>query len=243
MIKNNIIVLTPVYNGKKHIQRFIEKNYDTVDGFVFLDDGSTDGTFDDILTCDKVLAVYNREDNSGFNDLDNRQTILDYMLNDKTFIETHSPEWYVWLDVDEVIYPSFSIGVNLDRKVIEFPLVHLWNDEEHYNTEYPISRNGIQYKYRGFKANPNLWTGLTPVSTVNKNLHFNLIPYKFDVNDIIEVDNAFILHYANVDKEEREFRYKRYKEIDAKGNNLGFGYKHLLKDNPRTKHISTLLNG
>ena len=242
MIKNNIIAVTPVYNGRKHIQRFIEKNYDTVDGFVFLDDGCTDGTFDQILTCDKVLAVYTREKNSGFNDFDNRQLILDYVLKDETFIETHSPEWYVWLDVDEVIHPSFSIGANLDRKVIRFPLVHLWNDDEHYNTEYPASRNGIQYKDRGFKANSNLWAGLQLLNLPNKNLHFNLIPYLYDRNDIIDVDTTVILHYANVDKEERERRYKRYKEIDKDGNNLGFGYKHLLNDNPKVEHISTLIN-
>lgn len=241
MGKTNIIAVTPVYNGKRHIKRFIEKNYNSVDGFVFLDDGCTDGTFDEIFTCDKILAIYSREKNSDFNDLDNRQLILDYILKDRTFIYTHEPEWYVWLDVDEVIYPSFSIAINLDQKVLRFPMVHLWNDEEHYNTEYPASQKGIQYKDRGFKANPNIWTGIAPRSDYNEKLHFNLIPYQYKEYDIIYPDDVYLLHYANVSKDERIVRYTRYKEIDPKGNNLGFGYEHLLKDNPKTEHISKLL--
>lgn len=241
MIKNNIIALTPVYNGKKYIHQFIEKNYDTVDGFVFFDDGSTDGTFDEIFKCDKVLGIYSRETNSGFDDFDNRQTLLNF-LDDSSFMENHSPEWYVWLDVDEVIYPSFSIDASVGGTVIKFPMVHLWNSKEEYNTEYPASRNGIQRKYRGFKADPKMWTGLQLLSIPNKKLHFNLIPYNYDMTDVITVDNAYILHYANVDKEDRLFRYKRYKEIDVHGNNLGIGYEHLLNDNPITNNISTLLN-
>lgn len=232
---DRVVVLTPVYNGKKYIKQFLEKHSPFVDGFVFLDDGSTDGTFDDVNSSKVIKIIKKERTNDDFDDAENRNILLNEARKIKC-------RWFLWIDIDEILYvPNNNVFRNIDHSynILVLPKIHLWNSEHYYNSEYPYSNKGIQYKQRGFNRSIFEYRLATPFRREDK-LHFSLLPIdKNNVNDYI-VQKCVIIHYANLHKEDRILRYNMYHHLDKNLSNQSIGYDHLLNHSPSLGSVEKL---
>jgi hypothetical protein len=227
---SKIICLTPVKNGEVYIKNFFKENDVYIDFYIFLNDNSIDTTVSLLKENPKVLSILHRESADIFDDLINRNLLL---TEAQKF--ANSSDWIIWLDIDEVLFNFKITDTNSIHGVLNLQMVHLWNSTTYYNTEYPYSDKGIQYKIRGFKVN-NLVNWILP--STNR-LHFPLLPSNYN-NENILIPNGYILHYANVTKENREARYIRYKKDDPDNKFQSIGYNHLLNHNPKLNSIFTL---
>lgn len=225
---NNIICLTPVRNGSKFIKKFFEYNYDLFDGFLFLDDGSSDNTYE-LLQTEKTIDILQKEFVDDFNDAENRNLLLDSA-------KTIDSRWFMWLDIDELIYPNLDITEFNDNDVITINLVHLWNSMEEYNSEYPYSNNGLQRKCRIF--NKRILNNNYRFDSDRK-LHFSLLDENLYENSSI-IHNSYILHMGHMDMDNRIRKYNLYMEKDDK-NYQPIGYGHFLNHNAITSNVKDLI--
>lgn len=227
---SKVICLTPIKNGEAYIENFFKENDPYVDFYIILDDNSTDTTLSLLKDRPKVLSILNRERADLFDDLLNRNILL---AEAEKF--ANNLDWIVWLDIDEVLYKFEMPITDSPYSVLNFKLVHLWNSTTFYNTEYPYSNQGIQYKLRGFRVDNSICWKLPSVNR----LHFSLLPPNFNQQTKI-VPNGYILHHANITKERREARYLRYRKDDTDNKFQPTGYEHLLNDNPTLDNIANL---
>lgn len=217
------LLLVQSYNEEKQITAFLENVSAYFDGIVLLDDESTDDTYKLAKHPSLVLKV--KKKRYGFNDLENRNILLDIA----SFFNT---EWLAFMDVDERIdrrYADFNFMNDREIEVGIFRLVHVWNDEKVYNADYPYSEGGVQQKYRMFRNK-----GRMQIVTEKKCLHFQLTPYY----EKICVTNILLLHYGNMLEEERLKKYRFYSVEDVEGDQQS--YEHLVCPHPCLKEIEKI---
>ena len=218
------LLLVQSYNEEKQIVAFLENASAYFDGIVLLDDESMDDTYKLAKHPSLVLKV--KKKRCRFNDLENRNILLDIA----SFFNT---EWLAFMDVDERIdarYADFSFMNDKKVEVAIFRLVHLWNDENVYNADYPCSKDGIQQKYRMFRNK-----GRMQIVTDKKCLHFQLTPYY----EGIFVTKILLLHYGNMRKEERLRKYRLYSVEDVEKDQ--HSYEHLVCSNPCLKEVEKII--
>ena len=218
------LLLVQSYNEEKQITVFLKNVSSYFDGIILLDDESTDDTYKLARHPSLVLKV--KKKRHGFNDLENRNILL----NIASFFNT---EWLAFIDVDERIdakYANFSFLNDREIEVAIFRLVHLWNDEKMYNADYPCSEGGIQQKYRMFRNK-----GRMQIVTDKKSLHFQLTPYY----ERVFVTNILLLHYGNLQEEERLMKYRFYSLEDV--NKDQHSYEHLINSNSCLKEVEKIV--
>ena len=197
-----ILLLVQSYNEHKRIGKFLDFITDKVDGIILLDDDSTDNTYD-IAKNEKIIIKVQKH-RTQFNDLENRNILLDLAAFVKYKIA-------VFLDVDEVLDQRYC---RLDKYIHEndidaylIPYIHLWDNENCYNTQYPNSIDGFCFRYKMFR---NL--GHMQIAANNGRLHFHQVPTLARTgiaNDIL------IKHWGLLTKNDREVKYKFYKNVDT----------------------------
>lgn len=218
------LLMVQSYNEEKQITTFLENVSPYFDGIILLDDESSDNTYK--LAKHPSLVLKIKKKRSGFNDLENRNILL----NIASFINT---EWLAFMDVDERIdarHADFKFMDDNRVDVAIFRLVHLWNDEKKYNADYPCSKDGVQEKYRMFRNK-----GRMQIVTDKKNLHFQLTPYY----EKVFVTNILLLHYGNMLEEERLQKYQFYKVMDTERDQLS--YEHLVTPDPCVKDVEKII--
>jgi hypothetical protein len=216
--KLKIICLTPIYNEEKNILRFLKNNSSFVDGFIFLDDCSSDNSLD-LLKHEKILKIIKKEQRDNFDDLENRNLLLKEVQN-------YDVDWILFLDADEDLYlPQLaefrSFLEETHFEVIKFKRVHLWDSTKEYRLDYPYSYEGIQFRERLFRKKENM-------EITGGRLHFSPVPYKSSLT----INSEFVmLHYGFLSKEDRLKKYNDYtKKYDS---NLKYqkSYEHFLDEN------------
>lgn len=215
--KYNRILLVQSYNEECIINEFLIHMANYFDGFILLDDGSNDATFE--IADHKKLLLKVKKTRTTFNDLENRNICLDLA----SFLMS---EWFCFMDTDERFdkrYSDFSKHIDTQKNIISFGIVHLWDKENIYNAEYPETNLGISHKLRMFRN-----IGHCQITTNKMKLHFLLVPY-FD--DIEHVDILF-LHYGMLTKEDRLLKHSLYTKEDRDKDQ--YSYMHLLRDNAKT---------
>lgn len=209
-----LLLLVQCYNESKWINDFLNDTAKYFDGVILLDDGSTDNTFE-IAHNDKLFLKVKKQ-RVCFNDLENRNILLDL----SSFFKY---EIAAFIDVDERIDSRFSDFRTLlsDEQATGYILsfVHLWNDENMYNTEYPITHNGIGFKYRAFRN-----IGHAHIYSDRGKLHFLPIPTKAKM----KVAPILIKHYSTIDAKQRHQKYEFYNIEDTEHSQSC--YEHFLND-------------
>ncbi len=97
-----IVALLPVRNGGNDLDDWFAGMRDVVDGVIALDDGSTDDTASRLRAeplVRQVLANRVRPDETGWDDRDNRQRLLEAAVD-------AGADWVLWLDSDERLVPG-----------------------------------------------------------------------------------------------------------------------------------------
>jgi len=217
------ILLVQCHNEKKRIPDFINKNSKFFDAIIFLDDESEDGSYD-YINHDKLLLKVQKA-RSTFNDLENRNILL-------SLVSFFNTDWIVFLDIDEIIderFSDFSFVDNPHISVVGLQLIHLWNDENFYNKDYPYSKKGIQVHYRMFRN-----IGYSQILTNKRGLHFPLVPY---IKDKF-YSNVLIKHYGHLDKVTRERKFIFYNKVDRFKDQED--YSHFNNHNPALGNIKEI---
>lgn len=221
-----VVLLTMVYNCEKFIERFISEVSPIVNGMIFLDDGSTDTTYER-LSGEKVLFKIRAERGSSMLFLERRNLEFLYQQLKKKRV---SCSWVIWLDADELprhddvswnsLIEKLRHSSNPDT-VVAFPFVHLLDDEEHYWGNYPQTNRGVFFRSRMFRYNP-----ARPFWGLGKSRHPSHIPFKYRKTDIIQ-SSLLIKHFGNISRNDRERRYHRYRFNDPQNRYQQIGYDHL----------------
>ncbi len=102
-----IVALLPVRNGGEDLDGWFAGVRDVVDGVIALDDGSTDDTPTRLRAeplVRQILTNPERPDESGWDDQDNRQRLLDAAV-------ATDAEWVLWLDCDERLAPGDGLAL------------------------------------------------------------------------------------------------------------------------------------
>jgi len=222
-----IILLTQCYNEEKNISDYLKNVSLLADGIIVLDDGSDDNTWE-LLDSEKIILKLKVKRND-FNDLRNRNLLLNLFEN--LLINNNiDVKWFLWLDLDERITNNIDFINKIKKEilldtfvgdVISLPLFHMWNETD-YNSEYPYSENGLQYKKRLIRNNI---IKLPYILKSNLKLHFFLNPYKgIEVNSLLQIK-----HLSYIDKESRIRKFNLYtKNYDVE--KIQKSYNHFLND-------------
>jgi GT2 family glycosyltransferase len=216
-MKYKLICLTPFHNEEKNLKRFLKENSKFVDGFIFLDDASTDSSLKLVKDNPKTIKLLKKSNRKNFNDKQNRNILL------KEASKTNS-EWFIFLDADEVLdkhyLNDFKKLLDTNYEIYWLRLVHLWDSIKTYRCDYPESLNGVQYKARLFRKKENMYLD------TNNRLHMRLVPYtgKEKRADVL------IKHYANVYKKNRIKRFENYTKLYDKKLQNQISYSHFLDD-------------
>ena len=209
---------------------FFEHIRDYVDGFVILNDGSTDSTFDIINKESKVLKVINNppHDIKEWSDRKNRMQLMS--------VAREFADVVLCCDADERFEYKFlynlreySKSVCLNRnKVIGLRFRELWNSSITYRND------GIwneKTKYILFSISEN--------STFNKTYFQDLhIPWWHDDITEFELLDLNLYHLKMIDPMSRQKRFEMYELLDPDHRFQKIGYDYLIdEENVNIKSI------
>lgn len=222
-----IIVLIQARNESKHMPEILLHFNDYCDGFIFLDDGSTDDTYEKAQH-EKLLVKAKKKYKGYFDDLENRNILLRL----SNFFKS---DWLIFVDADERIdfrYSNIRKYANSNKiDIYSLHLVDLWDNPETYRTDMldrPI--NGIAIRTRMFRNKGSLQI------YANREIHFTPVPYTKNPG----LAKILILHYGNYDKEIRERKFNLYTSQDMDGKKLGHSYEYLKDKIVKLKRIEDI---
>lgn len=204
-----VILLVQSFNESKRINKFLNNVSTLFDGIVLLDDESTDNTYN-LANNDKIIIKAQKK-RTQFNDLENRNILLDLA----SFVN-HKVAFF--LDVDELLDERFcNIHKYLDEDRINaymIPYIHLWDNEDSYNSQYPSSVNGICFRYKIIRN-----IGHTQIFSNRGKLHFHQAPTVASSGIASEL---LIKHYGLLTKKERIKKYTFYQQEDKEGSQSSY---------------------
>ena len=140
-----VLLLVQVYNEASRIIDFLKSMEHLFDGYILLDDGSSDGSYELAIHEKILLKVSKRRD--CFNDLQNRNILLDLASFFKYSIAC-------FIDADEQVdirFSNFKEYIHDDAPAYALPYINIWDHPDFYNAEYPCSINGIGLRYKMFR--------------------------------------------------------------------------------------------
>ncbi|MEN9449009.1 glycosyltransferase family 2 protein [Sediminibacterium sp.] len=225
--KHNIICLLQVKNEALIIKEALDHFSEHFDGIILLDDGSTDKTFE-IATTPKLLCKAQKKNiNKGFNDLENRNLLLEMAFFFKS-------DWLIFLDADERLHHKYDnlkdILQRTQANVLEFKCVHLWDSAEKYRVDIPEGSNGLMSRCRMFRHKG--WMQIYS----NREIYFTAVPFVKNTKSV----PIIILHYGLIDRTVRKRKYDLYKAQDIDGKKQGYDYEYLLDDDPALADIELI---
>lgn len=204
-----VILLVQSYNESERINKFINNVSALFDGIVLLDDESTDNTYN--LANNEKIIIKAQKKRAQFNDLENRNILMDLA----SFVN-HKIAFF--LDVDELLDEQFyNIHKYLDEDKINaymIPYIHLWDNEDCYNSQYPSSVNGICFRYKMIRN-----IGHAQIFSNRGKLHFHQTPTVASSGIASEL---LIKHYGLLTKEDRMKKYAFYQQEDKEGSQSSY---------------------
>jgi len=223
--RRKILLLAPVYNEAKLLPDFINHMSPFCDGMIFLDDGSTDNSYE-LIEGEKVLLKIKKQ-REFFDDINNRNRLLETAF-------FFNAEWLLFMDIDERFDPRYCnlkrLAGQTEFDVFAFSIIHLWNSVDTYNSSFPGSNQGLVRTCRMFQSKGHL-----QINT-QKTLHFTPIPY---FTRLKLVNNSILVHhFGHINKDLRKLKYIFYQKED-KQKDLE-NYEYLIDDSAILKEVSKL---
>lgn len=218
------ILLAQCHNEISNLHNFLDNMACYFDGFILLDDDSTDGSYGH-MQHEKLLIKVQKE-RMLFNDLENRNILLD-------IASFFNADWFCFMDMDERIDPRFSnfslFEERTDIQSVIFNFVHCWKGERLYNAGIANSKNGFEIRFRMFR---NL--GRMQITASTK-LHFPAVPF----TDGKHYSNILFLHLGNKSRQLRKKKYRFYKEQDKDYDISMYGFL-LNEENARLRAVKDI---
>lgn len=193
----------------RYLERVLKSAREYITDAVIIDDGSTDNT---VALCHEMLKSIPHKI------IENKQSLFhsEWRLRQQQWEETiaTNPDWILFLDADEIFEDSFQTGVkklieNRSSSVYLFRLYDFW-DETHYREDALWQAHKI---YRPFMLRYE--KDVTYIFR-ETDQHCGRMPANvFSLN--YELSNYRLKHYGWAEKEDRIQKFKRYMELDPRG--------------------------
>jgi glycosyltransferase involved in cell wall biosynthesis len=236
MENSKIIVITPVRNGEEYFNTYFKNVEIFADALVFLDDGSTDNTYD-ILSkhplTHHILTNPIRSTTLGWDANMNFVRLTDYVRN-----EFSENDWVIYMGIDSAIYPPDRIKdlIKLEHSSdfgIGF-LLTTSNGDTGYLPNGPFSVTYTDQSRNMIKMWKNKKHYIIPRSTpIHTDTHPPQITTYFS-------SLCMYLHYGSSTYERRLERYVKYtEEIDPENRFQSIGYANIHPDADRYQ-LSTI---
>ncbi len=210
-------------NGLTYLPRLIPQLRSIADIVVFLDDYSTDGSYEQLVAQAKLVPDFYviRQPEKTFNGGRDWNVLYD-------FVKQFQPDWLFCPDVDELIEESSADRV---RQLAEqsgqdvlgwsFPFYYLWNDEKHYRNDGMYKNTRVIRLYR-YSANYK-----PPMRAT----HSTATPDEVD-RRLIRIADARMWHFGYMLESDRAAKYNFYTTRDKDPKAVGAGstnYDHMIQ--------------
>tara|TARA_R110002020_G_scaffold178229_5_gene371154 strand:- start:2037 stop:2747 length:711 start_codon:yes stop_codon:yes gene_type:complete len=228
-----LVVMTPIRNGVQYLDEYFENVEKFADGVVFLDDGSTDNTYEVIkehpLT-KHIIRNPKRDTSKGWNASENLFKMHEYIKSDMK-----DYDWIVSMSVDCTLHPTYRIKdlMKIDYKddfFIGFFIYSAFEDGKSYKpnmyNKVTDGRNLVSLKLKMWKNKPHY------VIPKHPSIHG---PEKPDGIDICFSSGCILMHHGSSSYERRVERYNKYTlEVDE-DNKHQSSYDNIRPDHPRNE--------
>ena len=206
--------MTPVRNGVQYLDKYFENVEKFADALVFLDDGSTDNTYDIIkehpLT-KHIIRNPKRDPTKGWNASKNIFKMHEYI---KSNMKDY--DWILSIPIDETVHPTHRMKdlMEIDYKDDFFIGFHLYASSSDEHGYLPIKGNiknptHPRQHFRMWK-NKSHYTISTHIP-----IHSTEVP---DGIDVCFSSGCMLIHHGSSTYERRVERYNKYTlEIDPDG--------------------------
>ena len=230
VIGNNKIVVSMIVHNEegRYLERVLENVKTFADSVLIIDDASTDNT---VAICEDALKDFPHKI------IKNKKSMFktEYKLRLKQWKNALKMgcDWIYCIDADEIIEDSFKEKLpyllnNKDVDVYNFRLYDMWNENEYRDDEYWCAHT----RYMTFlvRFQPNF-----PYKFKKTNQHCGRFPKNLNKLRNANVD-VKVKHMGWARKEDREYKYKRYMQLD-KDCKCGVKeqYMSILDENPNLK--------
>ena len=237
LIKKFIVAACRVKDGAKYLEKTLPRISEFADEIVILNSAlTTDNTEEVCRRFPKVVLIEkDHDDDNGYAEEKSRNHVLDMAYS-------RHPDWIYCFDADEM--PVERVKLKLDKLTNPanpeilfwaFPIVHLWNGENQQRLDGVWGRF---YQGRMFRALPGL-----RIKGGNSLIHCGSTPNFPPEN--MGISTVKIIHYGNLDANDRAKKYDRYTKIDTdKDLNMVLGmwkdyYWRLYYGDPDQKELAT----
>ena len=217
-----LICVSCVKNEEFYLQGLFDNLKDYVDGFVILDDGSTDNTLSIIKGEPKVLSILcnDRREDGQYDEGGNRGKVI-------TEAYRLGATWILCADPDERYETRFLKNIkniieeneNQGKKVIGLRLRELWKYCYAYRND-GIWNNKIQCRL--FQTCENMQID-------NRQYHTFWYPLQYTADDIAIIDYN-LYHLRMILKADREARRDKYNKLDPTKKFQSIGYDYLAEE-------------
>ncbi len=206
--KYSIVCICQIYNelSKGNLERFVKYVKPLVDELIVYDDGSTDGSYEYMLT--QTPYVIRGKKNDFANEISHKQILLEEALK-------LSPEFILWLDADEVLTASASthlqalcntcIDQNADGMV--FHEINIWRSHSWRRLD---SLYDVGWFVRLWRVSPGMH-----YEEPRPGLHQR--PYPSSVERLLWADSVQVLHYGFSSKQRLAHKYLVYQSHGQSG--------------------------
>lgn len=182
-----IVLGIPVYNDLEFLvdtlPSMLEIGFDQI---VYLDDGSTDGTYDFLVEQsrnNREIFVFRNKRNSILNHGPNRWSILTGMCSkfDPDWIMVRAADEKFSAPAKELLRPRLEELLNTDVVVVSFPMVHLWRSTLWFRNDCAWGYSAHNHVSDSCWKNNSGWAFVGDRQVANLHLGGHC-PNKFSVN-------------------------------------------------------------
>lgn len=207
---SKVVGFLQVYNEirKGNLHRFLSHIFNHVDQLVVYDNGSTDGTYEELLK--RTPYIIRDSSNNFCRELIKKQKLLDLALS-------LNPEFILWLDCDEVLAKGVDIqvlcskAIELDVDGIGLPEINLWLSEGWHRVDNLYDK-GMYVRLWRIKA------GIDIYFPEEEGLH--KVQYPKGIDKVVNVLDCPVLHYGFADYNNLAHKYFIYRHYGQRGYNL-----------------------
>lgn len=175
IVPAKVIGMLRVRNEARWIGEVLEKAAPLVDGFVILDDGSTDGTADIARRHPKVLE-YRHQTMPQTDEVRDKNALLQWTLS-------HAPDWILALDGDEIVEDAAPAILRHELAHLPpgatrlgFSFLYMWDRADAFRVDgiYADLRHPRMFRVSGLQGDPREWR-FAP-SRHGSNFHCGSVP-------------------------------------------------------------------
>jgi hypothetical protein len=217
--RTRLIALLAVRDGMRHLPGFLRNVPPQVDGIVALDDGSSDGSYEQLAAHPSVLEVLRQpRDRPFWDEPGNHRQLVHAALR-------HNAEWILCVDADERLERDFRTraerviarGRWLGMSAFAVRVRELWNTTDQYRVDGIWGRKLVA---RLFRARADHEFDTRP-------LHSHKAPLQSKYRGRYPFTDLTIYHLGMLRREDRAARRHRYEVLDPESRWQAVGYSYL----------------